>query len=97
MESKMQIGATVALVSCPAYEGEGNTDVKVSGLWVIEEFLPYEPANYVHSPVFALSDGVGLVYVDADVLTEQVCPDVHARMLVAEREWEHYEEDSDDN
>jgi hypothetical protein len=86
--SRLSIGATVALVECPAEHVESHQHARVSGLWTVEEFLPYEPANYVHEPGYTLCQGDGWIYVTASDLREQVDPAAHARDLVLQREIE---------
>jgi hypothetical protein len=89
-------GATVALTECPAVTN-GNHPARISGLWVVEEYLPYEPANYVHEPVYVLApesgDEEACVEVLARDLIEQADPRRHGEALRQERAFEHYCED----
>jgi hypothetical protein len=89
----MEPGETVALTLCPADTMTGR-EIFVSGLWGIEEFLPYEPANHVHEAGYVLARASAPfgVFVTADDLREQVDPDSHARQLVQEREFEYASE-----
>jgi hypothetical protein len=94
---KITEGATVALTRCPAI-GTGTVDhgvEEISGLFILVEFLPFEPSNYVWSPTWVVMSARTAYEgafeaptwdVDAHVLFEQVDPQGYGRMLVQERE-----------
>jgi hypothetical protein len=88
----MKPGETVCLYYCPAcVSNEVENEVTISGLFVIEEFWPYEPSNYVWSPFYTVArkDNPDDLYdVDVYALLEQVEPKTHGRLLEQEREME---------
>lgn len=83
-------GATVYLLGCPAYID--TFPCSLIGLFDVEEYLPYEPANYVQSPTYVVAphDGTDGPFYDVDVYDyiQHVRPAEHARQLVQEREWD---------
>jgi hypothetical protein len=97
------VNKTIVLWQCPASDHKGN-DIKISGLYFVDQFCPYEPSNYVWSACYDLCPA-GLdfpveldkfVSVDVDRFTEQVDPQSYGRQLVQEREMDFYEEDRDE-
>lgn len=100
------VGRTVALTGCLSEAYNGTVDGKgeylmcsiLGGLFVVEEFHPYEPSNYVFSPAYTVVPADeperGEFWIAAQDLEEQVDPAGHARMLVLEREMAFAEEES---
>src|SRR4051812_44470377 len=88
---KLKPGATIALVGCKAWKG--TVECEISGLFTLEEFLPYEPAAHQHEegwtvlPEGATDEGAEF-FVDSWTLVEQTDPTTYAAMLVQEREME---------
>lgn len=90
-------GSTVVLFGCDAWISEGNEQSIVTGLYVIEEFVPCEPSAYqweagCHLYELGGEDHDAYIFVSADKLLEQLYPDSHARQLVQEREMDFHEE-----
>lgn len=92
------LGQTVALTLCPAEDDCGGQH-RISGLFDVEEFLPYEPSNYVHESgyhVFRAGEGETPCYfVKYEDLWEQVDPQSTGRQLELERWLEQRAEDLD--
>ena len=95
----------VYLLGCPAEVSDDKgtfagkpPKVSLVGLFDVEEFHPYEPSAYVHSPCYTViphgadPDDPLTYSVDAYDLEEQANPKAHARDLVLEREMAFAEE-----
>jgi hypothetical protein len=100
----MYPGQVVALTSCPCkfrIDTAENIDIKLSGLFVLDENYPYDPSSYIWEACWDLysknddpPDADTVFYsVPHDVLVEQVEPKEHAKQLVLEREMEFAEEE----
>lgn len=100
---KTILGSTVALTLCPAqkgnFEGEWEQDENhraifhpISGLFIVEEFQPYEPSAYSWDTGWILcrkdGDGKTSYFVSDDDLWAQVNPQSYGRNLVVERDME---------
>lgn len=90
---KIEAGTIVALTECPIWTGP-NSMTKMSGLFVLEDYEPYEPSAYQWEGGWILfpegeQDNPDIQYfvTDADLIP-QVNPKLHGQMLVEEREME---------
>lgn len=100
MSTMTKLPSTVALTACPA--DEDGTQIFLSGLFDVIEFMPYEPSNYVHSPGFIVgrmedreNPDAPTWWIDEADMIEQVSPATHASMLVQERETDDYFQDAE--
>jgi hypothetical protein len=88
METQL-IGRQVALTAAKAYDLEAGKETTISGLFVIDEFHPYEPAAYVHADCFTVidpDDWSRSYSVDAELIEEQVNPSEFGKRMAEERE-----------
>lgn len=100
MKLVTMIGQTVVFVGAPAEVSDPDghlcvpNETKISGLYVVDDFLPYEPSAYVHEAGFIVADadtvmdnGVSF-FVTVDEFEKQVWPRSYGRAIVQEREAE---------
>ena len=99
------LGRTVAIFGLTGHDDEGHEHT-LSGLYVVEEFCPYEPSNYCWSDCFLLvradearDSRENIAWpsfsVDADDLWAQVEPQDYGNRLAEMRWMELAMEDAD--
>jgi hypothetical protein len=88
------INKTILLNNSPAFNHLGE-EVELTGEYIIVEYLPIEPAAYIWSPCFVITQGDNVdpgidwdetkdYSIDPDVVEAILNPEGHARRLAME-------------